>query len=58
MKYSTRLCVNVGSPIYLKEEKEKREKGNKREEEGDLEAYSSLFSKSWLNNPQKRCYIF
>lgn len=32
MKYSTRLRVNVGSPIYLKEEK-KRKKGNERDEE-------------------------
>lgn len=31
MKYSTRLCVNVGSPIYLKEEKEK--KGGKKRKE-------------------------
>lgn len=45
MKYSTRLCVNVGSPIYLKEEKEKREKGNKREEEGDLESIARSFRK-------------
>lgn len=31
MKYSTRLCVNVGSPIYLKEKKKKRKKKKERE---------------------------
>lgn len=31
MKYSTRLRVNVGSPIYLKEKKKKRKKKKERE---------------------------
>ena len=31
MKYSTRLCVNVGSPIDLKEKKKKRKKKKERE---------------------------
>lgn len=71
MKYST--CKRRLSNLFKKREnkkkrKKERKKGNKggkgRRKKRDREKirisqhYSSLFSKSWFNNPQKRRYIF